>query len=498
MAMAQPEPWNIDVMSRITDATFFCMERSALHFVVLHASQKAQILPRRLPIGGTPNRVIHSKRLGKLVVAFTKVIARTEQTRGKRLSYPALTFIDPFDEDSNPLEDEFVEPFAANQSFRSGEPITQRALAKFRPHIIGSSGERVVGLFEWYPEEDGKSWHLFVVNTVRARVERGKNSGRMLLLELTQDQTGRGTFNIITHIKKENPIYAAAPYSKSSLVFCAGKSVVVQTLGIAEKKWRSVASYDLPSVGKAVSTKEPLIYVTTATHSLLVLRLNGDRLELCLSDIGALDGLDHLLVEEQSLVLQSDKGATVTGLWPPSGSVSEQSTKALFKARLPVSITRLLRAAIKPPWRTSFGTRETIIGACSEGAVYQFDILDEVQWRFLRFIENMVRREKSLRPFELIKSRGHIEPRLSSNEMHVDGDLLYRLLDREPAESEALLRDMLDKAPQFLSRSHDFNDAATRKQRFFELSAAAVGVKEGEDFVTITIEYLRNILETAL
>ena len=503
--VAQPDPWNLQKSS---SGSLFCIEKFNLHIAELDTSAIPRALPRRYFIGGTPSRIIYSSCVNRLAVGFSKTIVRNarrtnghERTKHRRLLYPILAFIDPcaaFTTENKAVEVSDVDGETAY------EEISSERNSKIRSHCIGKSGERILGLLDWYLREDGTLNHLLVVNTLRGRNtagnSAGKPTGQILLFNLLQDRNGEVTPVLKTAIKRDEPVYAVAAFGASSLVYCTGLQLVLQPLSLPERRWQPAKACALPCQGRSISVHEPFVYITTTKDSLLVFRVDGDTITPQLSDKVARNGLHHLLLPEHSLVMVSDEADIVSGLWQPPGTRLNNSTTTLFEAKLPVSIIRFQRGLIKPSWRRVPSTEPTTILGCStDGSFYQFEIINEPKWRLLRFIQNMAERNGDICPFTYLdRRRRHIEPSTRRHHyMHVDGDILVRLLERGQPDSETLLTAMLDQDPEPAQRLYDFDTAANRRERFTELVNAALGDHDG-DSVEATVDYLRNVLQPVL
>lgn len=93
-----------------------------------------------------------------------------------------------------------------------------------------------------------------------------------------------------------------------------------------------------------------------------------------------------------------------------------------------------------------------ILGISLNGAMHHVALLDLKAWRFLRFLQNIALASEELCPF-VARRRGNgrgapedVEPRMGNKlEMHVDGDILRRYLEKRALER-------LVVAPQHVSR----------------------------------------------
>ena len=511
-ALAQPHSSH---SSYLTPGSLFCIERSNLHVADIGSSAGPRALPRRFPVDGTPSRVIYSSRIGRLIVGFTKSVIRDSHRNGghvrmksKRLLFPMLTFIDPSEDNTTKIEPEEA---SANENDPSSDASSQdlvssRNLSKPIVRCIGKSGEKILGLLEWFPTENGTTLYQIVINTLRTRRAPRNPTGQILFYTLTKDQAGTVVPTWKYSIKCDDPVYCLAAYGTASLVYCCGFELVLQTYSLTEKRWSHNAKSTLRSRGQAISVRASFIYVTTIAESLLIFEVNGNVLVPRFSDIVARNGLHHQLLSQCSIIMISDQSDTVTGLWQPTKPRSDDSTITLFEAKLPTSIAHFHQSFMKPCWCAgSWANTEAIIGSAIDGSFYQFEIIDQATWRFLRFIQNMAERNQVVCPVTYREDpRRHLEPSTKNlHNLHVDGDILVRLLECGRPNSEDLLREMLDQEPERKHRQYDFANAAARTRRFTELllDAAIDGGSDGEDdrdLVEVTIDYLRGILRPVL
>lgn len=210
---------------------------------------------------------------------------------------------------------------------------------------------------------------------------------------------------------------------------------------------------------------------------------------------GDAENSEHL----DKLVLLADKSCSVTGLFHPLGRTNKSSTDTIFEACLPRSVIRIHRGDIRPPWRRPYHdtaehadrivgvVADDILGACSDGTIYSFSILDQAARRLLRLIQNVIELKRKRDPalqFSTIKERssdifrllqngaegsqdGNVKARDVDPELqekgqaaprfkHVDGDLLLRFFD-EDGDLQKLVTEACDAdvAHLFISRVSD-------------------------------------------
>lgn len=293
------------------------------------------------------------------------------------------------------------------------------------------------------------------------------------------------------------------------MIYCCGNELILQTLRLPDKKWLRPIKHTLGSPSIHISVAGLFVYVTTARHSLTILKFENEELRPQFSDRVARDGMHHLVIQDPSVTLVSDKACSVIGLWqPPRESPvhvlglaerclerrTESSATTLFEAILPKSITRLRSGALSSTWRSSPTTQcETVLGSSADGTFYQFLILPETSWRLLRFIKNLALRNRLICPFQHSNPpRKHLEPSTSKKHyMHIDGDILLRLVDLGGAP---LLRAMLEQEPHPDNRFLDYETAAARYGRFCELVRDVVGGDRPEDHVQAAIDTITTLL----
>ena len=464
---------------------WFCIEGENFNEVELRGGSQSRIIPRRMYLDGTPTRLTFSKKLDRLIVLYTRIVIRREPHNGRpgqRVIEPTFAFLDL---DKGLLRPDPNDP--ANNELRVVLSNSQYQRANVLTVQERKAGEKYIGMTEWFPTDGNNVYHMLIVFTMIVYDDNRAPTGRLLFFSLSKNGDGQVSmaFKKITELKA--PVFAVVPYGQSSLIYSCGKEVFLHTLRLTSKprEWLSPVVLTLQSRGVHFSVSGQLIHVTTAADSLSVLKVGEDNRTLTLeySDELARDGIFHLDLPAQGLIITSSKDGTITGLQrPPSHRISNSMPTA-FIAEFPGSITRLRRMS-RPSWQLNESLKasrlspESIIACTADGSLFQIDILEESSWRLMRFIANMARRHPLICPYRekfraMVDARHarHIEPTTSNKRfMQVDGDILIRLLDRG---GEQLLRDIVNHEPYGEDAVVDFDTAAARSQHFWELAEQA-------------------------
>lgn len=489
--------------------SFVCIDGDHLHTVSLNS--QPNLVPRRLELGGSPVKVLYSVHLDKLIVLYNKFevlraaiqIDGQPKTLSKRALRPVVSFLGL---DANPAS--WFDPDAMDIDDRENLNDDQAfIISECKP------GEKFLGITEWFPKVGANEYHMLVINTTLTRPQ--KQVGRLLIFTITKGKGDQPPKLIIKKmVDTDEPVYSVAVYTDKSLVYCCGNDLCMQSLGISEPSrtsWQSSAKITMRSPGRHISVKEPYIYVSSSRESLSVYRYDAGQLVYQFGDQSARYGLHHLHLSSRSLVLASDMSDTVVGLWQPSERRIDNAMTTAFEAVLPGSITRLRRIS-RPIWsngdhklqernatklgRSSSPEDETILGSSADGTLTQMSIVSSTEWRLLRFIQNMAERHPLICPFQTgTPHRRHIEPSdAQPHYMHINGDILERLVDRG---GESLLESMLDVEPDRESHA-DFGSKEERRERFEMLAKEVLkDVEDGEVLRRVGL-WLRYQLRNAL
>lgn len=396
-----------------------CAEKNQLHIATLPLDSKPSNVSRRRPVKGSPRRVIYSPRLRKLIVLCEEVsISPLKGLKGyssrsnQRCLKPMILFVDPESDMSDSDEKDRL-PIKACQP-----------------------GERFLGVAEWYLDVDDQIKHILVINTTLENMPHSP-SGRILLFHVSTE----GELTLRTTVNRDFPVYDLIPYSTRSLLYCCGLDLCLHTLTIIPEKlersrWHDPVIFHLGSSGRHLSVNDSFVYVSTVGNGLSIFKIEDNNIIPQFNDESARDDLYHLNMPERSLILTSQRNRSVAGLWQPPQKRINNSTSTVFEAMLTGSITRFRRIN-RPLWQQSLKAdtmKENIIGCSTDGTMHQFEILDESSWRLLLFVQNLVTRSPTICPHaNLAQSyRRALEPSSKNPlNMHVNGDILHRLFERD-------------------------------------------------------------------
>ena len=190
-------------------------------------------------------------------------------------------------------------------------------------------------------------------------------------------------------------------------------------------------------------------------------------------------------LQQATIVLLTDKNASVTGLLQPQGPSNKSATVTMFEACLPRSVIRIQRGDIRPPWRRLQNPSRTtcqplgvidddFLGACTDGTIYSFATLEIQALHLLRFIQNLIEEKRKRDPalqFSTVKHmRTHIFSLLQNGaEGSQDADIKARDVDPEVHDRGSVI-------PRFRHVDGDL------LSRFFEEGGALKNmVREGCD-----------------
>ena len=416
----------IEAMAQSVSGTskglLFCVDDKQIQPVNLSFEADPSMIPRRIDVGGTPKRVKYSLKLDKLIVLhyskdrmdLDRFPGDLDRTHQRYVQY-SIAFVD-------------VNPGALTP--HPGETYLEDSIVfdQFQP------GEIPLGIVEWFPSRNDEIFHVFVVNTIQRQSTPSQPSGRIYMFKKAPD----GVLVVKKILEKEAPVYALALYGAHSLLYACGSDLCLHSLIINSDssgwKFSNCITVSLFSQARYISAYEPWVFVSTRGNSLLMFKVvDNNSLDLQFVDEISRHNIFHWVIPERSLVVTCQTERMITGVFMPAKREGKTLISTMFEARLPGSITRLYRIH-PPPWKQYLDSKSSIIGigSMTDGSFFQFSILDENAWRLLAFIQTMALRSPSICPFvdPIEVYRRPLEPLTNPRDMHIDGDIIRRILEQ--------------------------------------------------------------------
>lgn len=406
------------------------------------------LVPRCLPLDGTPTRVIFSQTWNCLVVAMLRDDKST------------LAFIDPdsglqiataSDKDKKPSD------------FISG---------------LGHAGDRIYGLSEWLYVKDGKTFAFLLVST---------KDGRLLIVSVNKSESrpGNGSARRLQYWTRYKKVMGRPIYSivgdNDGIIFCVDRTIHWDVLDLTEKKLRPMKQYEVDSPVTSLRVANGKIFALTTMHSLEVIdhRVGEDdemdlihtdavsRTTIHMTDIGT-DGTDPE-ISRWPVTMLSDHRGGLAGVWIPWGQ-RHKEFQTIFEGILQTSVRRFTQARSRPLWlgsntRNRYGTVASseegseVFGVSLDGSLRHFTLLNLELWRVLSLIQNLALRSRFFNPMSGGPSDSDsvvsdddvdIEPQPHPKLMHIDGDLLQRCLEKRILEKLVGTADGLDLFCEYL------------------------------------------------
>lgn len=410
---------------------------SGNQLLVTSLDPQAKPIPRKMPLSGSPHRLLYSHRLEKLIVGMSQG------------GWSTIKFLDP----------------------QSGSIVGSLAASPSGP---GDSGEKILCLVEWEWKASNTKTDLIIVGT---------SDGNLLIYRiLPQDPTK-------SRLTQQDEIRCVAFLEEhydapvSSIVTCAnsfffsvGEIVRWVTVDVLADKLLTHAEYKLSSRAISMSIEGHWLNVLTVKHSLVTLLLVDKRkyskfadqhgqFAPQFADETERNGLDQIsltndfynnIKEDSTIVMVGDLDCTVAGLWYCKKAQSLVSShKIIFEADLPCSILKFRLGRTRPPWDriSKSSTAKSIhhagelLGMGVDGSITHFSILEEGAWKLLRFLQNLAHRSSDIPLMSHIP--GQVGNKPDPRSKHVDGEVLrpylsHRMLERLLMTDEARMEPRTD------------------------------------------------------
>lgn len=350
-------------------------------------------VPRQIPVSGTPNRLLYLEQQRCLACASLKYGVRTFSSAPyeRRQIWPVIDFVPS----------------------RSSEPSFTHPL---------QPGERVYSLLEWSYSQDGDKLYSFLLvggSYISAKSQQIR--GRITFLQPTNRSWEVIDVKVGQQMRFENAVYALALWDSLTFVACTGNDVFVCQFTVHDRKWENIcAPFNMHSAGTSISVcgrneAERLISISTNSDSSIILQLVPDSdpdraydiklVERCMAPKGD-SSLHHLTLPgvddgHATITLLTTKDRKLVGLEHPSQIGRNTSSRLLFEARLPRSLTRIKRANIRPRWKAARppGIIGDDIVACSaDGTLMGIILLSAPLLRRLSWLQRLCEWSEELSP----------------------------------------------------------------------------------------------------
>jgi hypothetical protein len=415
--------------------SFVLMAANSRRLLVTSPGSSSELLPRQMPLGCPPLRVLYSHSLQCLVVAVVSDNA------------PTLMFVDP---NSGRLE---------SRSKGSGDE--DRDFAKG----LGQDGDRIHALHEWIYEKEGERFAYLLVGT---------QAGRLIVISA---KWSGDEIHYKTRFKTESseqPVHSIIAKDEN-IFFGCGSTIHWEFLDLAERRLRPRARIEADSAVMSISISDGTLFAVTQLDSLQAISLAVAQEEehVSMSDSGHIERTKRRTTHMMEVgdpdapgtwpvALVSDRDSRVAGLWVPE----ERNTRhldLLFEGTVPSMVRKFRRAHTRPSWWRSDSTPRygriastvddaEIFGTCLDGSMQHVTLLDQAGWRFLRLLYNIGMKNA----YKFLQGRPK-RPNMSAKpdmntQSHVDGDFLKMLLDKqalgyllETPDDVALFKEYLDQ-----------------------------------------------------
>ncbi|KAF4587555.1 thermotolerance protein [Ophiocordyceps camponoti-floridani] len=382
------------------------------------------LVPRSIPLEGTPTRLLYSQSWKCLIVALLK---------GNR---PTLAFIDPESGGS-----------IACPTDREGK-VTDFITG------LGHEGDRILGLCEWTCIKNGSTYVFVLVAT---------KDGRLLVIS-TASTKAHGPLKRLRYYTQYKRMYKRPIYSvvgdDQGILYCIDKTIRWDVLDLKDRKLKLKSEHELDSPATMLHVAGGHVYALTTRHSVQVIDYKSKRssgMVVAYSDRVSRSTIHMIEAGSGSdasppVILLSDQDGGIAGIRIPWRQ-QRKEFDFVFKTTLPTSVRRFVKARSRPLWLAA-GCGDSrpcadqddgveVLGVSLDGCMRHFATLHLDLWRFLCLVQIVVRKSNNLSAGSTIAGSGRgagaeeanrmdleaeLESRQRSKRMHIDGDVLERCL----------------------------------------------------------------------
>lgn len=424
---------------------------------ITRAEKRPVVVPRSMPVSGSPKRAIYSHNYGCFI------------TTGAETSvHPSLS--------SRSSQSRSLRPVV---QFKADGPKRWEYIHHLEP------GRQVNSIVEWNYKESRSKPHALILLGCGPIDKTVSPKGEIVLLYLSRSDGIIEAVQAKTVKTLDTAVYALAPYGDRGLIACTDPWTYMFEYQTAEARFAEVCKFRTASFGTYVTTAPPLITITTNVDSLVTLQYlpEGNILKPIGLDSGHRATVFHLPLvfpgpanptsslhsvvnghsaKSVAMNLVSTRDKCLVGQLAPSHTIRTftNTVPTLFKAKLPRSLIRLRQANIRPPWKdaTVPGILEDrIVGLSVDGALMGLAILDPGLTHRLRWVQRLCERSNVICPMapnNTMKRREDVldmeddrnlvlpPPGFEANaeavgqmmidpaDMHINGDILQRLMHK--------------------------------------------------------------------
>jgi len=412
-------------------------------FLIAELQHQAGPVPRTIPVGATPQKLLYSHTLDCLVVAL-----KISGERG------AVKFMDP----------DTGQDLSRPSDSKTGELI--EAIPG-----LDKPGDVINDLTEWVFEKEGKKWVFIIVAT---------KPGRLLILSVAPRDAGsdgrRGEIHFWLKYKKHISAEIHTVLGDGqNVVYCAGSTLYLESLDVVARKLELIRTIELNSPARTLSVVNGKFVALTLRNSIEIVdpKAQGQAEEQAgpgHADPTARQSVHFIEVggpsedAKSAMLLLCDRACGIAGLWIPWRQPGKDC-EVIFEAEVPSSVQKLRRGTTRPLWqrarrRPRYGlvpsTQDAadILGICLDGSLQHFMLLSMEIWRIFSLVQNLAIASPLLYPYTYEEVDEDFDPGPEADrsfQMQIDGDTLQRCLDQRALET-------LFALPQYVARLKDFLD----------------------------------------
>ncbi|KAJ5934317.1 hypothetical protein N7466_003864 [Penicillium verhagenii] len=432
-----------------SSGNLFCFADRQL--LICSLNQEAKVVPRRIGLPGKPQKMVYSKILQTLILAYSVPCFENPDLPLNKTVKSYIEFVDP-DTQKSLVHGSTMQPWQTESS----------------------RGETITCILDWEFERDGEIYHMVAIGTSMPILEScGPRQGRLILMVPRRDSSAPESINCLIRYTRilDGPINAMAAY-KDGLIIGAGNRLIPVPSKTGSTTWHKGTEEKLPSTVVSISVHGQFVFVLTARHSWLVFEIirksetnESSVLVLRSWDHTRRDGLTHVACHENGdKIFVSFLGGKIFGAIPSKTYLVHPNLtlpSAVPEATLDESVLRFV---------SDRNGGNVLYGFNVSGSICRFLLPKADELQLLSFLQNICYRDRVLAPSASRKMRRRDPHDLTG--YHIDGDILYRLSQRGPDFLEAMITSLGSSSPRSNSAEELFNQLAL--QVVGQLSVEAV------------------------